>query len=98
MKRGTQIVYVPHHAGGDLDHPDCEEGFVTSVRGDTIFCRYWSQYRPPGLRTRWNSEGANRHARPGQAGTLTCAIKRAATWQNGPLTYRFGNSRLCRLW
>jgi hypothetical protein len=58
LKRGTQIIYVPTHADGWANHPDCEEGFVTSVRGDTAFCRYWSKlYAHPVLRTKANSEG-----------------------------------------
>ena len=57
MKRGTQIVYVPSHASG-INHPDCEEGFVTSIRGNTVFCRYWSKVTSGiMLRTRANSEG-----------------------------------------
>lgn len=55
MKRGTQIAYIPRHAEGDITHCDVEFGFVTSVKGDTVFCRYW---RIPGeLRTVCNSEG-----------------------------------------
>lgn len=52
---GTQIIYVPDHAEGDPEHPDCERGFVTSVRGDVAFCRYWSKFHR-GLRTVSNSE------------------------------------------
>ena len=54
---GTQILYVPNHANEDENHPDAELGFVTSQRGDTIFCRYWSKYHPGELRTKANSEG-----------------------------------------
>ncbi|MBD3260428.1 MAG: hypothetical protein GF334_01900 [Candidatus Altiarchaeales archaeon] len=57
MQLGTQIIYVPMHADGDINHPDCEAGFVTSVRGDTVFCRYWSKYHPNELRTKANNEG-----------------------------------------
>jgi hypothetical protein len=57
MKRGTQIIYVPMHTEGNLDHPDCEPGFVTSVREDFAFCRYWSKHSPGELRTKANSEG-----------------------------------------
>ena len=53
---GTQIIYVPTHTDGDLAHPDCEEGFVTSVRGDNAFCRYWSKHTPNSLRTKAGSE------------------------------------------
>jgi len=63
LKRGTQIIYVPMHAKGDLDHPDCEEGFVTSARQVGPFgrawCRFWSKHDPSRLRTRSCSEGCN---------------------------------------
>jgi hypothetical protein len=63
--RGQQIAYVPSHAqiprenGFDwhTDHPDVEFGFVTSQRGDTVFCRYWRHQQLGSLRTRANSEG-----------------------------------------
>lgn len=57
IKRGTQIIYVPMHAGDDVDHPDCETGFVTSVKGEVVYCRYWSKVNPGELRTKLNSEG-----------------------------------------
>ena len=60
FERGQQIAYVPTHAAGDLTHSDVEFGFVTSVRGDTVFCRYWSKHSPGELRTKANSEGADR--------------------------------------
>ena len=60
LKRGQQIAYVPDHADGNLGHRDVEFGFVTSVKGDTVFCRYWSRYTPNELRTKANSEGADR--------------------------------------
>ena len=45
LQRGTQIVYIPNHADGDIYHPDVEHGFITS--GPTLdgayFCRYWSK-------------------------------------------------------
>lgn len=56
IKRGIQIFYVPTHAEGDLSHPDVEAGFVTSVKGDTVFCRYWRKDLTE-LRTKSNSEG-----------------------------------------
>lgn len=55
--KGKQIVYVPDIAGGDLDHPAVEDGFVTSDPGsDAVFCRYWSKYSPGELRTKAGSE------------------------------------------
>ena len=56
FKRGDQIVYIPLHANGDKAHPDCEFGFVTSVRPSGCFCRYWHKGSPGSLRTRANSE------------------------------------------
>ncbi len=62
LKRGTQIIYVPGHAEGDVNHPDCDRGFVTSVRAGMVFCRHWSKKAPPPeLRTKLCSE--RRYAR-----------------------------------
>ena len=52
---GDQIVYVPNHADGP-DHPDAEEGFVTSCNEFYVFCRYFSKAYPGQLRTLANSE------------------------------------------
>lgn len=59
MKRGTQIAYIPNHAKGDINDPDVEFGFVTSIRGDVAFCRYWHRDRPEELRTTANSEATS---------------------------------------
>lgn len=56
LERGTQIIYVPNHADGDVSHPDCEAGFVTSACATTAFCRYWYRSYPGELRTKANSE------------------------------------------
>jgi hypothetical protein len=59
MKPGTQIIYIPSHAEGDPNHPDCKLGFVISQREDISahFCRYWSKGKPgKELRTTANSE------------------------------------------
>ena len=42
-ERGIQVIYVPTHANGDVNHPDCERGFIMSSRGSTAFCRFWSK-------------------------------------------------------
>lgn len=56
-KRGTQIIYVPSHADGNINHPDCEVGFITSVCGSMARCRYWLKDKVPReLRTKANSE------------------------------------------
>jgi hypothetical protein len=57
LEPGTQILYIPMHADGDENHPDVEEGFVTSVRDDIAFCRYWSKHYTDSLRTTTCSEG-----------------------------------------
>ncbi len=56
FNRGDQILNVPVHAEGNPSHPDCEMGFVTSVRGEDAFCRYWRKGEPGELRTTANSE------------------------------------------
>jgi hypothetical protein len=56
MKKGTQIIYVPAHAEGDLTHPDIEEGFVMSVHKAGAFCRYWNTLNRLELRTKSTSE------------------------------------------
>lgn len=55
LQPGTQIIYVPDHADG-IDHPDCEQGFVTSMTERGAFCRYWSKDYSGHLRTMANSE------------------------------------------
>lgn len=58
LKKGTQIIRVPDHAAGNHAHPDCERGFVTSVRKyvGVAFCRYWRKDLSD-LRTKASSEG-----------------------------------------
>jgi len=65
LKRGSSIAYIPTHIERSipkkqwLDHKDTQIGFVTSIKGNIIFCRYWNlEWKT--LRTRANSEGANR--------------------------------------
>ena len=55
--RGTQVLYVPDHAEGNPDHPDCEAGFVTRsarVEDRGVYVRYF--HRSGKLRTTANSE------------------------------------------
>ena len=62
IKRGMQIVYVPRHALGDMYHPDAERGFVTSIKDNVAFCRYWHNGKvgeKVGLRTTANSEATH---------------------------------------
>lgn len=65
LERGTQIVYIPMHADGP-SHPDCEFGFVTSIKTKVaslfgtepamVYCRYWRKGKLGELRTTCNSE------------------------------------------
>lgn len=54
LKRGTQILYIPQHAGTNVLHQDVEAGFVTSTSEVFAFCRYWNDELF--LRTKANSE------------------------------------------
>jgi hypothetical protein len=55
---GTQIIYIPHHAHGDENHPDVEEGFITILEPQHhhAWCRFWSKHSPQELRTASTSE------------------------------------------
>lgn len=56
--KGDQVIYVPNHAEGNIEHEDCEAGFVTSCTDTNVFCRFFL----PGsdeLRTKANSELVN---------------------------------------
>ena len=60
MERGDQIAYIPGHARGiGLGHKDVEFGFITGVRLNNIFCRFWSRADSLVLRTTSCSEGCN---------------------------------------
>lgn len=37
---GMNVRYVPAHANGDLAHPDCENGVVTSTNHRFVFVRF----------------------------------------------------------
>ena len=74
FKARQQVVYVPNHVQiefqtmGDAvasKHKDLEYGFVTGVKesaviGVTVFCRFWSKWRPS-IRTTSCSEGCNQN-------------------------------------
>lgn len=40
---GTKVRYVPGHAHGDRNHPDCEIGIVTFWNDNNIFVLYEKQ-------------------------------------------------------
>jgi len=57
--RGTQVIYIPTHANRDLNHPDCEEGFVTAhASEEAVFVRYFRRGTDE-LRTLANSEATD---------------------------------------
>lgn len=43
FQQGDRVLYVPHHAGGDTRHPDCERGIVSSTNEVNVFVRYFSK-------------------------------------------------------
>ena len=60
IKPGTQVTYVPWHANGDVHHPDCEDGFITSAQTNGVhesvaYVRYFHKHRDS-LRTTTCSE------------------------------------------
>ena len=58
MEAKDQIICVPWHADGNVNHESCEYGFITSlhVDGKDAYCRYWSKHEQGELRTKANSE------------------------------------------
>lgn len=38
---GETVLYIPRHAQGDITHPDCEHGIVSSQNGEYVFVRYY---------------------------------------------------------
>jgi len=37
---GDRVIYIPTHAEGDINHPDCEYGTVSSWNDKFIFVKY----------------------------------------------------------
>lgn len=56
FKPGQQIAYIPSHANENINHPDVEFGFVTSVNDSYVFCRFFRNRGSNELRTMANSE------------------------------------------
>jgi hypothetical protein len=53
MKAGTQIVYMPSIAKGNLKHKEVEYGFVLEPKGEYFhWCHFWNKNSPGKLRTR----------------------------------------------
>jgi hypothetical protein len=58
LKIGMQIAMVPAHAGGNLEHPDVQFGFVTQITDNFAFCRYFLP-KSNELRTKSHSIGTS---------------------------------------
>lgn len=43
FKRDDKVLYVPTHADGDVNHPDCQRGIVSSQNGVCVFVKYYPQ-------------------------------------------------------
>jgi hypothetical protein len=41
---GDTVRYIPNHAFGDVHHPDCENGVVTSTNQKYVFVRYYTKH------------------------------------------------------
>lgn len=43
---GMHVIYVPHHANGNANHPDCEHGVVTSKNDAYVFVKFkpWHEH------------------------------------------------------
>jgi hypothetical protein len=48
FKPGDKVRYIPNHAHGKINHPDCEDGIVSSINEVNVFVRY---YDYSGLKT-----------------------------------------------
>ena len=40
FKKGERVRYVPSHVYGQVKHPDCEDGVVSSVSDKYVFVKY----------------------------------------------------------
>lgn len=40
FEKGNRVKYIPTHANGNLSHPDCEEGTVSSQNKTGVFVHY----------------------------------------------------------
>jgi hypothetical protein len=43
-----RVIYIPGHAHGDRDHPDCERGAVSSCNDKYIFVKFDKQVKQLG--------------------------------------------------
>ncbi len=56
LKKTLELPYRLHPGCLQID---CEMGFVTSIRKDTAFCRYWDKHNSLALRTTSCSESTS---------------------------------------
>lgn len=42
LKEGDKVRYVPSHAHANVEHKDCEDGVVTTIRDKSIWVRFGS--------------------------------------------------------
>ena len=40
---GTKVIYTPSWVNGDLSHPSCKSGVVTSINNRYIFIKYGNE-------------------------------------------------------
>lgn len=40
-----EVIYVPNHAHRDTEHPDCENGIVSSAEGTGPSQKVWVKYK-----------------------------------------------------
>lgn len=69
LKAGRQVAYIPPHVRDSHDDnvnkmlrdKDTEFGFISSWRGNIVFCRFWNKFDSNAtLRTLSTSEGCRR--------------------------------------
>lgn len=56
FKVGEQVANIPFHAYGDINHEDVQFGFITELKENGAFVRYWTKRNNRELRTKANSE------------------------------------------
>ncbi len=40
FQHGDRVLYVPNHVNGDVTHPDCQKGIVSSTNEHFVFVKY----------------------------------------------------------
>lgn len=40
LKPGQRVRYIPGHAYGDISHPDCEDGKISSIGTIAVFVKF----------------------------------------------------------